>query len=1021
MYVRSLRLAGFKSFAHPTVLEFERGVNVIVGPNGSGKSNIADALSWVLGSQAPSTLRGASMEDVIFAGSSERPRLDLAEVELTLDNASRLLPLDLAEVTIARSTDRSGLSEYRINGAACRLLDIAELLSDTGIGRSIHTIVGQGQLDAVLQARPEDRRDFIEEAAHIGKFRKRKERALRKIERVDDNLTRLHDVLGELRRAIRPLKRQATAAAAYSELVGRHRELKQRLVATEIRRLQHEEATADPEAEAREAAQLADELAHLRAALVSATERNQQLAEEADRAQRTAHRMARSTDALTALARLARERAARFSARLSAETEEAYRERLKLLESERDRWMRETEGLQQRAREARNEAEAAAAIAAEAQRALASAEEVLAVARDEEIAAAQALVRAEGSEAAGRATLGSIEARVRAALERREVAASSLAQQRRDVTEAEHQVRVLERELDQATAAAAEAEAALEAARERAEEQRDRAARGAADAAAADARVRALEDVVALFLQRPDVVDVLRPLIARAADEAEGARAAHAAQEDVLRTASEQVEWAWAEVGRKDQELRRVDALMSGSVEKLAGARRRFESREIELAALDDELARAREALAAAETAIAEERAALPARRGALREREERRAEAERRAAGARREAASAADVARDLEMRARTEEERVLAARLRAEEAEAGIADARAALEGLTDLRTRLQRARERAEQVAHAAALAADAGVRWSDDVARRAQALREQVREAELAVVEMRERERALSQRSDEVVRRMNSAEVRRAEARARVAALEERALDEWGIGVAELSQLEGIDGAAEDQVRAEVERLERDMRRLGAVNPHAAEEYAELAERERFLEDQIADLRASKADLLKVVRDVDATIEAAFSEAFADVATEFEAVFDRLFPGGSGSLKLTEPGDVLNSGIEIEARPPGKNVRKLSLLSGGERSLVALAFLFAIFRSRPSPFYLLDEVEAALDDVNLHRFLRLVEELEQRAQILIVTHQKRTMEAADVLYGVSMGKDGVSHVVAKRLEDVPALAP
>src|ERR687896_555243 len=237
MYVRALKLAGFKSFADPTILEFEPGVNVIVGPNGSGKSNISDALSWVLGSQAPSTLRGASMEDVIFAGSDARARLGLAEVELTLDNGSRVLPLDLNEVTVSRITDRAGQSEYRINGASCRLLDVAELLSDTGIGRSLHTVVGQGQLDAVLQARPEDRRGFIEEAAQIGKFRRRKDRSLKKIERVDENLVRLNDVLSELKRAIRPLKRQATAAAAYSELMGRHRDLKQRLASTDLNRL----------------------------------------------------------------------------------------------------------------------------------------------------------------------------------------------------------------------------------------------------------------------------------------------------------------------------------------------------------------------------------------------------------------------------------------------------------------------------------------------------------------------------------------------------------------------------------------------------------------------------------------------------------------------------------------------------------------------------------------------------------------------------------------------------------------
>jgi chromosome segregation protein len=265
----------------------------------------------------------------------------------------------------------------------------------------------------------------------------------------------------------------------------------------------------------------------------------------------------------------------------------------------------------------------------------------------------------------------------------------------------------------------------------------------------------------------------------------------------------------------------------------------------------------------------------------------------------------------------------------------------------------------------------------------------------------------------------VRLRNDAEIKRAEARARIDSLAERAMDEWGLSLEELARLQPFEEGEElDAARARAEQLDRQMKRMGVINPRAAEEYAELAERESFLVEQMEDLRSSKRDLLKIVEEVDATIIQVFSAAYEDVAHEFEAVFGRLFPGGECRLKLTDPTDILGTGIEIEARPPGKNVRKLSLLSGGERSLVALAFLFAIFRSRPSPFYLLDEVEAALDDFNLQRFITLVNELEENAQILIVTHQKRTMEAADVLYGVSMAKDGVSKVVAKRMEEVLA---
>lgn len=1016
MYVKALKMSGFKSFANPTVLEFEPGVNVIVGPNGSGKSNIADALSWVLGSQAPSSLRGGSMEDVIFAGSAGRSRLGMAEVALTLDNSSGVLPLDLSEVTISRSTDRNGETEYRINGAPCRLLDIAELLSDTGIGRSIHTVVGQGQLDTVLQARPEDRRHLIEEAAQIGKFRRRKDRAVRKIERVDENLVRLNDVLVELRRAIRPLKRQANAAAQYSELVGRHRELRQRLTATELQRLQSEDATLDLEAAAQRAGLLADELGSVRAQLTPAAAERERLTGEAESMQHTANRIGRSADRFTALARLADERAARLAGRLAAETEEGYRERIRLLESDEQRWSSEVSVLETEAARLTKRVEDARAQATAQRAAAEEADRTLTAARAEETAAAQALVRAEGSEASGRATLGAIEARVRSAIERREVADQGLIEHARAVVAAEEDVKTLESELDSAAEAAAAAETRLEAARERADSLRASQGASHAELSAARARVEAFEEVGRLFPDRADVLDRLKPLLEAARERAGVAGAAEDEASRIVAAADTEVERLWVEVARHDEELRRLDALMSGAAERLAGSRRKRDAREIELAALDDELARSRDALAEAERSAMEERAALPERRAAVSEMRIARERAEAAAAEARDAAQEGTASLTELELEARAAMERSLAARLRLEEAEAGIADAQAALEGLEDLRGKLRAARARTEHVRDAALVAAERAARWAREAEEAADGSRQAARDAERKLQSMRARERELADGLDEVGRRKNEAEIRRAETRARTDALGERAMEEWGLSVEDLIGLEGFNPVAEQEARTEAEKLDRSMRRLGAVNPHAAEEYAELAERETFLESQIEDLRSSKRDLMKVVREVDETIVQVFSEAFEDVAREFESVFQRLFPGGTGKLKLTDPDDVLSSGIEVEARPPGKNVRKLSLLSGGERSLVALAFLFAIFRSRPSPFYLLDEVEAALDDINLLRFLDLIGELEERAQVLIVTHQKRTMEAGDVLYGVSMASDGVSHVIAKRMEDV-----
>ena len=1018
MFVRSLRLSGFKSFADPSILEFQPGINVIVGPNGSGKSNIADALSWVLGSQAPSTLRGAAMEDVIFAGSESRPRLGTAEVELTFDNSSRVLPLDISEVTISRFTDRAGASEYRINGAPCRLLDITELLSDTGIGRSLHSLVGQGQLDQVLQARPEDRRTFIEEAAQIGKYRRRKDRALRKIEKVEDNLLRLNDVLSELKRALRPLKRQAGAASAYSELMTEFQDLRQRIAATEFKILSNEEAELDVDGQARRAELLSDELSSVRARLTSVSDEREQLAAAAERAQGTAHRIARASDRLDGLGRLAQERAARLSARLAAETEEGYRERIRLLEEELARWRSETKRLSTEARTlaetSRHRVEAAAA----ARTARHESEQRLAAARTAEIEATQALVRAEGSESAGRATIESIESRVEAALERREVAKRELAQETERLEGAQQASRVLERDLDDATSRAARAEDALERERLRADELKDDMQRARAQLAAAEARLVALQEVTELLIDIDEAGRRLSPLV----DDARRRLAENVESEgrsaQALRAANDEVERRWQDVARLDEELRRLDALMSGAIDKVAETRRRLETKEVEVVALDEELARTRDSLATAQRAAIEERAALPAHRAAVEQARGAHRDADEALARAQAEEDASVAAASTAEVEAKAAEERALAARLRVEEAEAGIADARRALTGLEGRRKQIRADMERAELVAEVALATAGRAERWSRDSAETAASAREQARRADERLGDLRSRERELEQSLQDAVDRRNRAEVKRAEARARADALVERSMDEWGLGADDLDRVEILTTEERDEARERADRLERQMQRLGPVNPRAAEEYKEADERQNFLMSQIDDLKSSRTDLLKVVREVDETIERVFAEAFESVALEFEATFNRLFPGGSGHLKLTSPDDVLNSGIEIEARPPGKNVKKMSLLSGGERALVALAFLFAIFRSRPSPFYLLDEVEAALDDVNLQRFLTLVQDLREHAQVLIVTHQKRTMEAAHVLYGVSMARDGVSQVVAKRMEEATA---
>jgi chromosome segregation protein len=1018
MHVKALRLAGFKSFAAPMILEFVPGVNVIVGPNGSGKSNLADALSWVLGSQAPSNLRGGSMEDVIFAGSESRPRLGIAEVELMLDNSDRQLPLDLPEVSITRSTDRSGSSEYRINGAPCRLLDVTELLSDSGIGRSLHAVVGQGQLDAVLQARPEDRRAFIEEAAQIGKHRRRKERSVRKIERVDDNLTRLNDVLAELRRALRPLKRQASAAAVYSELMKERQQLKQRLTATELHRLEREQSSVELEVDTRRMGLLAEELETMRAQLQGVGAERERLAVRADAARETAYGLARTADRLAGLGRVATERAETLTARLAAETEEGYRERILLLQAESERWGNEAAGARDGAARARERASVARSDLATARTKLEHAEKMLADARRKETAAAEAFVRAEGSESARRSTVAAIEGRVEAAEKRRDAVRESLEAAAVAVSSAEGELRQAEDDMDAVTRAAAESEARLEASRERAERLRSELGATVAERAAAEARVNAFNEVVELFSDRAEVAVRLTPLMHAAQESLEAASATQDEAARMTTDAEVEVEGRWSEVGRQDEDLRRLDAALSGAAERLVGARRAQEARAVELAALDEEIARNRDALSAAERVVVEERALLPAHRTLLDESKRLRADAEASMAEARTAESSAGEAAIAAEMDARSAEERAMAAQLRVEEAEAGIADAEGALAGLAGRRLDLESAREGAERVARIADLGSERGRAWAAAADAHAVRVREEARAGEQRLSSMRHRERELVEGLEVIGARRNQAEIARAESRARTQALAERAMEEWGLS---LEAVKGIEPLVVEEVaptEERAEKLERDLRRLGPVNPRASEEYDDLAERERFLEEQIDDLRSSRRDLMKVVHEIDETIVQVFAEAYEDIAHEFEGVFSRLFPGGEGRLKLEDPSDLLTTGVEVEARPPGKNVKKLSLLSGGERALVALAFLFAIFRSRPSPFYLLDEVEAALDDVNLHRFLGLIDELEERAQVLIVTHQKRTMEAANVLYGVSIGKDGVSQVVAKRMEEVSA---
>ncbi|HUP68275.1 MAG TPA: chromosome segregation protein SMC [Acidimicrobiales bacterium] len=1170
MFLKSLTLKGFKSFAEPTTLELEPGITVVVGPNGSGKSNVVDAVAWVLGAQGPRTVRSSKMEDVIFAGSSKRPALGRAEVSLTIDNSAGLLPIDFSEITITRTLFRSGDSEYALNGVPCRLLDVQELLSDTGVGRQQHVIVSQGQLAAILDARPEDRRGLVEEAAGVLKYRRRREKAQRRLESTEVNLARLQDLLREVRRQLRPLERQAEAARRHGSLVEELRAFRLHVAGRELAGLQGRLVSVTSTTAELAAAEVRAraELAHLDTAVAGA-----EVAVSAAGADDLG-------DTLTRFEAL-RERSRGMAALLAERQRSVERELRATLD----------EGVV-----ASLEAEAAG-LAHQLQAVEADAVSVATQAG--EVAAAEAAVLGEAAALElqwgdGEQAAGGVAAAVSAAEVRGELAAlrRAVTGGRAELARLESRAAVLvddigriSAELDELGSVAADAErdehelaprlAAAGAARSAADdllaaaETEQRAAEQdhqtwsarvealtlALDASRARAGVERLGDVAGVVGTLLELVEVdpgwqaafeaavgeavaavmvdnvasarralarlksegatssagggaVLPIMAGAISEAERRTAAELVAAcpatglrshvrsvrpgmssflDTLLARAVAVDGGWEQTldvavahpglivvnrdgdrfsatgwragtsstGATGAALHQARTGLAASAEKLAGVEERVTSArqsaaqaragEAEITAgartASTRLAAATEAsdrleaeqrhvraendrlapqlaelagrLQVEEARVAHLEAALPALEaeeaaGAQRVLSEREA---RERLEQRRSAVRA--LRTDLEVRAGgLEERRALLSRRQveveerlshhaAERAEAGrrrvelesraVATARLAsmvAAGLTEVEAALGAVREdRARHVA---------GVRAATE---RLDGLRRQRTAAERGLAELRERAQRAEMEKTEVRLRLETAtETLRRELDCEPATAIAATCPELPPGTSAV---------------AKVRELERELRLMGPVNPLALEEFTALQERHQFLESQLEDVRQGRRVLSKVIRAVDEEIVQVFSAAYADVAENFTALFTTLFPGGTGRLSLTEPDNLLETGIEIEARPSGKNVRKLSLLSGGERSLAALAFLFAVFRSRPSPFYLMDEVEAALDDVNLHRFIDLLHEFRGDAQLLVVTHQKRTMEAADCLYGVTMQPGGSSRVISERI--------
>jgi chromosome segregation protein len=1223
-------MKGFKSFASATTLRLEPGITCVVGPNGSGKSNVVDALSWVMGEQGAKSLRGGKMEDVIFAGTSGRPPLGRAEVSLTIDNTDGALPIDYAEVTISRTMFRSGGSEYALNGSPCRLLDIQELLSDSGIGREMHVIVGQGQLDAVLHASPEDRRAFIEEAAGVLKHRKRKEKALRKLDAMQANLTRLGDLTTEIRRQLKPLGKQAEVARRARVVQSDLRDARARLLADDLVTLVStlEAEVADENALRRRRDEVEQELGEARARLSELELATTEAAPRLRSSQETWYGLSSLRERTRGTASLAADRLRLLSDQeperptgrdpddLEAQAG-LVREQEEQLQAEVDQARELLDDAEARRQDAESEAAAEerrlvalAKAVADRREGLARLAGKVAAQRSTVSAAADQLERLAGTigEAAERAE------RARAEVEALDASGGPSVEDDPDAEKAaglEFEAErisaltgVLESDLETATSTLSgltkELETLRHTEREAHGERKEWAARretlalglrrkdgagallaagdrlpgligsmaavlqveagfetavAAALGTAAEAvavgditgalaglRLLAEQDggqavlVPAAFASRPGsvadadpsgwptlppgarwvralvrepaqltaAVDRLLRRVAVVADLSAAAdlvrlwpditvvttqgelvsaalvrggsvsapslievQAAVEQADERVSAAGQRAEQAGAELaegGSKQQaaqlrvrevqaelkqaqaDLRRIESQVSELEGRRAAAANRLAAQrgqlagtaraaEAEVERLNGQRGRAQESLLTAETALAELEARLEYAEEAQAEQEEDPSTDEReRLAGA---AAAARAVEIDARLGLRTAEERARAVAGRADQLIRRAEEERTARSRAVAREERRQRQLAIARSVLEGAKytlVLLEVSLEAADRLRRRVEAERD-ARERDLHAV--REREHRLATEQAKLIDSVHRDEVVRTEQRMRIDLLRQRSVDELGTDPDVLIEEYGPHQLVPASMPApgdpepdepppptvynravQEKRLraaERALNLLGTVNPLALEEFAALEERHTFLTRQLDDLKVSRRDLLEIIKEVDERVEKVFTEAFNDTAREFVGVFSRLFPGGEGRLILTDPSNMLTTGLDVEARPPGKKVKRLSLLSGGERSLTAVAMLVAIFKARPSPFYVMDEVEAALDDTNLGRLIGIFEELRESSQLIVITHQKRTMEVADALYGVTMRGDGVTTVISQRLRE------
>lgn len=1143
LHLKSLTLKGFKSFAQPTTLVFEPGITAVVGPNGSGKSNVVDALAWVMGEQGAKSLRGGKMEDVIFAGTATKAPLGRASVELTIDNADGVLPIEYSEVTIARTLFRSGVSEYSINGETCRLLDVQELLSDSGLGREMHVIVGQGQLDTVLKADPMERRGLIEEAAGILKYRRRKERSERKLEAMQSNLQRLNDLIAEVRRQLKPLGRQAEVAMQAKEIQALVRENKSKLYAHEISRLRSQlEAANSNEGQRRAEQNILQQ--QIDSNSVATTELESKLVSgEIDQARALVYQIDGLLQRVRNLESLISQRKALLGAsavapdvdvtdisaqleaiesdlvtseeeladienqlKVAEETRDQLRSKLAEIEISYQAARREASAKQQQLNAQQNEISSLQARIGSKQ------EQLLATAESIKQAGSRKLDLENDLASVGQTLVLSNEAQLRDDYEEKTKLRESLEAK---LSQLRGEMHALEREQDSLSARYAALSMSLDS-KDGSKQLRESQQPGvigmiadylkiepgyqAAVAMALGSIANALvanslssavkaahrlrsdslgsaeilvlaqdssvttdkKSVVGLeaitnFVTGPEQVlkrlagiylisdetdiesvlankdisalvsidgDYFSTETIRAGGSTSATKLELASERDSASKALEQVgkqiskqqiaieraEQEAAEASTSEQlslqKLREVDAELARQAEKSGKLRAQIESADQEISRLHSLSQATTEEITSLEAALSEMKQNVIAEPG---------------------EIAPPAEIAtlnQQLES-ARSAELEIRVSRGAANERFNQLKSTknklqqqlRAASEAQLEFQ-RQQKLRQQQLAKAEAVAVVLPVVIDYLQGISDKARlqlgSLEQERNQLSERLGKLRSETAALMHRLAEVKDDVHAIELRNHEYSLNLNNLISKVAEELGLTEQQLLEDyfdEDLDVA---ETSSQLAKAESSIARLGQFNPLALEEFAALEERYKYLTEQLADVEKARKDLGGIIANLDEQMQAIFAEAFEDTKKAFTEIFPVLFPGGSGAMSLTDPENLLTTGIDISVRPAGKKIDRLSLLSGGERSLAAVTVLMAIFKARPSPFYVLDEVEAALDDANLGRLIDVISSLRENSQLIVITHQKRTMEIADALYGVSMKQDGITKVVGTKME-------